>query len=238
MGFLQGCRPSEAIVATTDHRVARPAGIPSTPTAPDHDLSDAELANRAAAGDERAFEALDRRHRAVLLRQCTRILRNGHDAEEAVQGALLKAYRAFSRGRSPESVLPWLMTIARNECFDMIRARRRTEELPLDIESGAIRPDELVVRREDARVLHADIAELPEAQRAALVLRAIADLPHAEIAERLAADREPARPRPCSRRPWTSGSRSLRPTRCRRSSPFGWSRSRSSSQSPVGPAAH
>ena len=121
----------------------------------------------------------------MLLRQCTHVLRNGHDAEEAVQSALLKAYRAFSRGRRPESVLPWLVTIARNECFDMIRARRRTEELPLEVASDEIRPDDLIVQREDARALRADIAELPEAQRTALVLRVIGDLPHAEIAERL-----------------------------------------------------
>lgn len=158
---------------------------PSTGTAPDCDLSDAALAEHAGAGDERAFEALDRRHRSALLRHCNRILRNSHDAEEAVQGALLKAYRALASGQRPASVLPWLMVIARNESFDIIRARLSTEQLPLDIESSAIRPDELVMRREDARVLRADLKELPQAQRAALVLRSMGDLPHAEIARLL-----------------------------------------------------
>ena len=157
----------------------------STRTTPDHDLADAALAERAAAGDEGAFEALDRRHRSTLLRHCNRILRNGHDAEEAVQGALLRAYRALSAGRRPASLLPWLLAIARNECMDVLRARRETEELPPDVESRGVRPDELVVRREEARVLYADLRELPEAQREALILRSMGDLPHGEIARLL-----------------------------------------------------
>jgi RNA polymerase sigma-70 factor (ECF subfamily) len=152
---------------------------------PHHGLSDAALAEHACAGDERAFEALDRRHRSTLLRHCNGILRNSHDAEEAVQGALLKAYRAFSTGQRPASLLPWLMVIARNECFDIIRARQSTEELPLHVASSAIRPDELVVHREEARALRADIKALPKAQYAALVLRSVGDLPHAEIARLL-----------------------------------------------------
>lgn len=156
-----------------------------TSTIAEGEISDVALAERAGAGDERAFETLDRRHRPTLLRQCTHILRNSHDAEEAVQSALLKAYRALARGQRPASVLPWLSAIARNESFDVIRARRTTEQLPPDIESRAIRPDEVVVRREEARVLRADLEALPEAQRAALVLRSMGDLPHAEIAERL-----------------------------------------------------
>ena len=153
--------------------------------APHHDLSDAALAEYAGAGDEGAFEALDRRHRSTLLRHCDGILRNRHDAEEAVQGVFLKAYRALSSGQRPASLLPWLLVIARNECFDIIRARRRTEEIPLHTASSEIRPDELVVHREDARVLRADIKALPPAQRAALVLRSMGDLPHGEIARLL-----------------------------------------------------
>ena len=158
---------------------------PSTRTTPDNDLPDAALAERAAAGDEGAFEALDRRYRLTLLCHCNRILRNGHDAEEAVQGALLRAYRALSAGRRPASLLPWLLAIARNECMDVLRARRDTQELPPDVESRGVRPDELVVRREEARVLYADLRELPEAQREALILRSMGDLPHGEIARLL-----------------------------------------------------
>ena len=158
---------------------------PSTRTTPGSDLPDAALAERAAAGDEGAFEALDRRYRSTLLRHCNRILRNGHDAEEAVQGALLRAYRALSAGRRPASLLPWLLAIARNECMDVLRARRDTQELPPDVESRGVRPDELVVRREEARVLYADLRELPEAQREALILRSMGDLPHGEIARLL-----------------------------------------------------
>ena len=154
-------------------------------TAPDRDLSDFALAERAGAGDESAFETLDRRHRSTLLRHCRGILRNSHDAEEAVQGVLLKAYRALSAGQRPASLLPWLMVIARNECFDIIRARRSTEELPLNVASSATRPDDLVVHREELRALRADMKELPTAQRAALVLRSMGDLPHAEIARLL-----------------------------------------------------
>ena len=145
-------------------------------------LADPALVALAASGSDAAFETLDRRHRPAVLRQCACLLRSPHDAEEATQQAMFKAYRALDAGRAPASFLAWLMTIARNECFDMIRARKGVEALQTDVADTGASPAEHVERRERVETLKEDLHELPEAQRRALVLRGVGDLSHAEIA--------------------------------------------------------
>ena len=145
-------------------------------------LADPALVGLVVGGNDAAFEALDRRHRPAVLRQCACLLRSPHDAEEATQQAMFKAYRALDRGAAPTSFLPWLMTIARNECFNMIRARKGVESLSTEVVAGGDTPTEHVERRERVAILKEDLVELPDAQRRALVLRGVGDLSHAEIA--------------------------------------------------------
>ncbi len=145
-------------------------------------LADPALVSLAAGGSAHAFETLDRRHRPAILRQCAHLVRSPHDAEEATQQAMFTAYRALAAGRAPKSFLAWLTAIARNECFDMIRARKGVEPLLAEVEAGGETPPERVERRERMETLTQDLVELPEAQRRALVLRGVGDLSHAEIA--------------------------------------------------------
>jgi len=148
-------------------------------------LTDAALVARVGEGDDHAFATLDRRHRDRLLRHCRSVLGNADDAEEAVQGAMLKAFRAMSRGARPDSVLPWLLTICTNECRDLVRRRRTTSELPDALIAGGEEPHERAERRERLTTLRRDLEELPERQRRAFVLRRFADLPPAEVARRM-----------------------------------------------------
>lgn len=148
-------------------------------------LSDGALVTLVAARDEGAFEAVVRRHQPALLRSCMAVLHNAHDAEEAVQGALLKAYLAMVRGVRPLALKAWLIAIARNECLDLIRRRPSTESLPAHLADPSSSPAERAEQREAFATLRGDLANLPEAQRSAIVLRGLMDLRHEDIARRI-----------------------------------------------------
>ena len=85
----------------------------------------------AARGDEGAFRALVEAQRAELHSHCYRMLGSVHDADDALQETLLRAWRALPRFRGRSSVRTWLYRIATNVCIDAI-ARRPRRVLPVD----------------------------------------------------------------------------------------------------------
>jgi RNA polymerase sigma factor (sigma-70 family) len=143
--------------------------------------SDQRLVDQVRAGSERAFEVLfDRHHRAVLA-FCRQMLRSPEEAEDAVQHTFMAAYRDLVRHERPVALRPWLYGIARHRCLNVLRDRRRHAG------AGASEPvgDQLaaeVLAREDVRAVLADMAGLPDDQRAALVLAELGDVSHDEIA--------------------------------------------------------
>ncbi|HEX8855771.1 MAG TPA: RNA polymerase sigma factor, partial [Thermoleophilaceae bacterium] len=145
-------------------------------------LSDEKLVAQVRSGSEAAFEVVfDRYHRPILA-FCRHMLGTQHEAEDVVQGSFAAAYADLLRSRSEIHLKPWLFTIARNRCLSALRARREScaEFEPKSLAAGLA---EEVERRADLRALVADIAELPEQQRAALVLAELRALSHPEIAE-------------------------------------------------------
>jgi RNA polymerase sigma-70 factor, ECF subfamily len=89
------------------------------------------LLDAARQGDERAFRALVEPRRAELEAHCYRMLGSAHDAEEALQDCLLRAWRGIARFEGRSSLRSWLYTIATNTCLNMI-ARRPKRVLPVD----------------------------------------------------------------------------------------------------------
>lgn len=142
---------------------------------------DAELIGRVRAGDERAFEAIFKRHHAPLLSYARHMLANRDEAEDALQQAFIKAHRALLGGAVPRELRPWLYAIVRNCCLSAIAARRDTIELDEHTASLAGLA-EAVYEREDLRELLADVSRLPEDQRSALLLAELDDLSHQSIA--------------------------------------------------------
>jgi RNA polymerase sigma-70 factor (ECF subfamily) len=138
----------------------------------DPDRSDAELIRAHADGDQYAFEALVRRHRDRLWAVALRTLRDPDEAADALQDALISAYRAAGSFRAESAVTTWLHRIVVNACLDRIRRRqaRPTVALP---ETGpgepADRRDRLAER--DVSIIVEDaLAQLPAEQRAAVTL--------------------------------------------------------------------
>src|SRR5436190_3334507 len=136
------------------------------------------------AHHDRAFEVLFDRYQPRLLAFCRGMLACAEDAEDVLQDVFVAAHAAMLADSRPINVRPWLYRIARNRCLNHLR-RPVTEAH----ESMDTQPDnggstvERVQRREELRAIFADVAELPETQRTALVLREIDDLSYEEIAE-------------------------------------------------------
>lgn len=171
-----------------------------------HDPSasdDLALIGRAANGDLAAFEALMRRHNQQLYRAARSILRDEAEAEDAVQEAWWKAYVHLRDFRSEARPATWLTRIAINEAL-MRRRRNRSREaliqsayqapheqdtMPMhDPDTAApasAGPDQMAWRAELRRRLERRIDELPDLYRTVFVLRAVDDMPAAEVAAAL-----------------------------------------------------
>jgi RNA polymerase sigma-70 factor (ECF subfamily) len=113
-------------------------------TASDHD--EGQLLKAAQAGDESAFGTLISDHRTGLQAHCYRMLGSTHDAEDAVQDAMLRAWRAIGRFEGRSSLRSWLYKIATNSCLDII-GRRPKRVLPID-HNEASGPDDVPGRPE------------------------------------------------------------------------------------------
>ena len=87
------------------------------------DLSDAELARRVSASQPGAFELLMRRYNQALFRTARSILRNDNEAEEALQEAYLRAWRAMGSFRNEARLSTWLARIVINEALARLRRR-------------------------------------------------------------------------------------------------------------------
>ncbi|HET6550445.1 MAG TPA: RNA polymerase sigma factor, partial [Solirubrobacter sp.] len=138
------------------------------------------LRSRAARGDAAAFGAVYERHHQALYRYCCSILRHDEDAQDALQSTMARAFAALQEERRDFELRPWLFRIAHNEAISILRRRRTTTELE-DLPGDVGETETRVAEREELRVLRADLADLPERQRAALVLRELNGLSHAEI---------------------------------------------------------
>jgi RNA polymerase sigma factor (sigma-70 family) len=144
---------------------------------------DAALRSLAARGDAAAFAAVYERHHQALYRYCRSILHNDEDARDALQSAMTRAFAALRTETRDFELRPWLFRIAHNEAISLLRRRRDTQDLEAIEHAGADTLDRDVAQREELATLRADLDQLSEQQRAALVLRELNGLGHDEIAE-------------------------------------------------------
>jgi RNA polymerase sigma-70 factor, ECF subfamily len=171
-----------------------------------------DLLAAAGKGDEAAFERLVQAYRGELHAHCYRMLGSVHDAEDALQDAMLRAWRAIGRFEGRSTVRSWLYKIATNTCLDVI-ARRPKRVLPIDygppadphdgpgapliesvwiepypdsVEDGFAAPDARYELRESVELAFvAALQHLPANQRAALILREVLGYSAKEVAATL-----------------------------------------------------
>jgi RNA polymerase sigma factor (sigma-70 family) len=148
-------------------------------------LTDAQLARGAAKGDRRAFAAIYRRYGQSLFRYCLSILGRAEEAQDALQNTMVKALRALPGEQRRIQLKPWLYRVAHNESIELLRRRREDVELDPGLMPAGAEPAETAANRERLRCLLADLGELPERQRGALVMRELAGFDFAQIGEAL-----------------------------------------------------
>ena len=154
------------------------------------------MADDAAAEQERmrTFQAAALPHLDDVYTLARYLMRNTHDAEDAVQECFLRALRHFDSYRGP-AMKPWLLAILRNVCNAEF-ARRGKEELPTDYatdetlaeempmwQEPQASPEKMIVQRQDSATIRRLVAELPEPFREAIVLREMNNLSYQEIAQ-------------------------------------------------------
>src|SRR3954449_5646344 len=143
-------------------------------------LSDDRLVEQVRRGNDAAFEVIFDRHHRGILSFCRHMLASVEEAEDAVQHTFIQAYDSMRRSNREIKLKAWLYAIARNRCLSVLRARREQAAELDDIPTAGL--SDAVQQRTDLREMLADIQELPEEQRAALVLSELGDLSHTEIA--------------------------------------------------------
>jgi RNA polymerase sigma-70 factor (ECF subfamily) len=159
------------------------------------------LITAARTGDERAFVELTSPHRRALHVHCYRLLGSVHDADDALQEALLRAWRGIGGYQPRAPISAWLYRIATNVCLRMLEQRGRHAAIAVDAHLEPYPEPAAPPALEPASSVEGDEAVglafvaamqlLPPKQRVVLVLRDVLDWSAREVAE-LLRDTEPA----------------------------------------------
>ena len=147
--------------------------------------SDERLIALTRRGHNGAFEALVQRYQPRLLAFCRHMLGSQEDAEDVLQEVFTAAFNAIRADDRPINARPWLYRIARNRSLNHLRRPQPTGQDSMDVfeQDGGTTTADTVHRREEFRQIVADVHELPETQRTALLLREIDALSYDQIAE-------------------------------------------------------
>ncbi len=147
--------------------------------------SDERLIALTRRGHHAAFETLFGRYQSRLLAFCRHMLSSREDAEDVLQEVFAAAFNAVLADDRPINVRPWLYRIARNRSLNHLRRSSATGVDSMDVHFAdhGLSTGDKVLRRESFRELVADVHDLPETQRTALLLREIDALSYDQIAQ-------------------------------------------------------
>src|SRR3712207_6534403 len=136
-------------------------------------------------GQHAAFETLVQRYQSRLLAFLRHMLGSTEDAEDVLQEVFASAFNAMLADERAINARPWLYRIARNRALNHLRRPAPAGQDTMDIFERAAGEStaDAVHKREDFRQLIADVQELPETQRTALLMREIDALSYEQIAE-------------------------------------------------------
>jgi RNA polymerase sigma factor (sigma-70 family) len=146
--------------------------------------SDERLIALTRRGQPAAFEALCARYQSRLLSFCRHMLGSREDAEDVLQEVFTAAFNAVLADEREINVRPWLYRIARNRSLNHLRRASAVGVDSMDVHFAdhGMSTGDRAIRRESFRELLADVHDLPETQRTALLLREIDALSYEQIA--------------------------------------------------------
>jgi len=147
--------------------------------------TDERLVELAAAGHDRAFEAIVERYRRPLLRYLRRLLSDTL-AEDVVQATFINAWSSLRTGTEVRELRPWLYRIAHNAAINALKkVGEAMEEVPESIGGFATEPATELERRDEMQRALTSIAALPSRQRTALLAVAVDGRAHSDVAQEL-----------------------------------------------------
>ena len=148
----------------------------------DGDARDRALLAAHVAGDRDAFATLVEAHTARLWAVALRTLGDREEAADALQDALLSAYRAAGTYRGDARVTTWLHRVVVNACLDRVRRRQARPTVPVPEGYDPVDRRDALAERETALEVETALAALPLDQRTAIVLVDLQGLPVDEVA--------------------------------------------------------
>jgi RNA polymerase sigma-70 factor (ECF subfamily) len=158
--------------------------------------ADQALVERVQAGDKQAFGLLVAKYQRKLTRLVLRLVRDAAEAEDVVQEAFIKAYRALPAFRGESAFYTWLYRIGVNTAKNWLIAQGRRAPTSTEVDSEEAEtyedgellrdvdtPERLLMSKQIAETVNAAMTMLPEELRTAITLREIDGLSYEEIAE-------------------------------------------------------
>lgn len=158
-----------------------------------HADEDIKLMMLVKQGDEHAFEKLIERHQGMVIGTVAKMLGNSSDSEDIAQQVFIRLWKSAPRYEAKAKFTTFLYTIMKNLVFNESRRRSRKKESSIDereddfhlqtTDEQTQSPDEQILQGELSSAVDKAIADLPEKQRMAVILRRYENMPYEEISE-------------------------------------------------------
>ena len=146
---------------------------------------DVVLIQRCLAGDSSAFEPLVERYHRPLFNLAARLLGSRDEAMDSTQNAFVKAYEHLASFDQQQRFFSWIYQILRHECFNVLRARRPSVQLPPELAAAGVSPSASLEQAERKVAVQAALMKLTDDQREVVLLRHFTELSYDEIAASL-----------------------------------------------------
>ena len=153
--------------------------------------TDSDIIRRVIDGDSRAFAELIDRHKGRAMTLAVRLLKDHHEAEEALQDAFVRAYRALPAFEWKSSFSTWFYRIVFNVCASRLSRRGDTkllsiereneDELKLEVPSQDDEPDTELEKKEFSRIVRAEIGRMDAAYASILTMFFLQEMSYDEI---------------------------------------------------------
>src|SRR5947208_12505706 len=154
---------------------------PGNPGRSEEDAEDVRLMRLVGRGDTSAFENLVERQQSLVTGTVARMLGSNSDVEDIAQQVFIRVWKSARRYVPRAKFTTWLLKITRNLVFNEMRRSKRRGHVPLQSEPGGedppmkdemiLAPDASLLELELQQAIDDPIAQLPESQRMALILR-------------------------------------------------------------------
>jgi RNA polymerase sigma-70 factor, ECF subfamily len=155
--------------------------------------TDRDIIQRVLNGDVRSFGILVDKHKTKAMTLAVRILKNREDAEEALQDAFVRVFRALSTFEWKSSFSTWLYRIVYNTCITAARKKDRKFDISLDavneegqlteIESDELQPDIELESNEFTQIVYEEVEKLPAVYGSTFTLFTIQEMSYEEIVQ-------------------------------------------------------